>query len=217
MPRSRFAGFRHPDPLVGPGPPVALSPGVRSLLLAVGLVAASVWAVVQHLPEGEAQAEPQGIRPQQVQSVSLDGGPRLPDAALRAVLETRAGDQLDAAKLGHDRTAMQDTLAARGYLAAKVGAAQVSFDESGAAYVTFAVDPGRQFHVRSVTVTGATAKDAGVVTIAAGEVVSTSRITQARDALADRLAARGKRGTVTVNMSTDEAAAAVDVVLAASR
>ena len=188
---------------------------MRSLLLAAGLAAAAVWGVVHHLPEGEAEAEPQAVRARQVQSVSLDGGPRLPMAALREVLATHAGDSLDEAKLDHDRTAMQQALAARGFLAANVGAAQVSFDEAGAAYVTFAVETGPEFHVRSVAVTGATAKDAGVVTLATGEVASAARIAEARDALADRLAARGKRGSVTVQTTTDAAAAAVDVVLSA--
>lgn len=191
--------------------------GMRSLLVAAGLAAAAMWGVVHQLPEGEAEAEPQAVRPREVQSVSLDGGPRLPEAALRAVLETHAGEQLEQAKLDHDRAAMQDALAARGFLAASVGPAQVTFDEAGAAFVTFSVETGREFHVRSVAVTGATAKDAGVVTIAAGEVASATRIAEARDTLADRLAARGKRGDVTVQMTTDTAAAAVDVVLSAQR
>ena len=190
---------------------------MRSLLLAAGLAVASVWGVVRQLPEGEAQAEPQPVRPQQVQSVSLDGGPRLPVAALREVLSTRPGDLIDQARLERDRAAMQQALEARGFLAAKVSPAQVTFDEVGAAYVTFAVDPGPVFHVRSVAVTGASVKDAGIVTIAAGEIVSPARIAEARDALADRLTARGKRGTVTVQMTTDAAAAAVDVVLSAQR
>jgi outer membrane protein assembly factor BamA len=190
---------------------------MRRLLLAVGLVAASAWGVVHELPEGEAQAETQPVRPRQVQSVSLDGGFRLPDAALRDVLTTRAGDQLDEAKLAHDRVAMQDVLAARGYLAASVGAAQVTFDEAGAAFVTFPVAIGPVFHVRSVQVMGAAPKDAGVVTLSAGEVVSPARIAEARDALADRLTARGKHGSVTVQTTTDAAAAAVDVVLTAQR
>jgi outer membrane protein assembly factor BamA len=190
---------------------------MRSLLVAAGLVAASAWAVVHELPEGEARAETQAVRPRQVQSVSLDGGPRLPLSALRSVLETRAGDQLDQAKLDHDRLAMQDALAGRGYLAAKVGAGQVTFDDAGAAYVTFSVETGPEFHLRSVQVTGAAPKDAGVVTLSAGEVASPARIAEARDALADRLTARGKPASVTVQTTTDASAAAVDVVLSAQR
>ena len=190
---------------------------MRSLLVAAGLAAAAVWGVVHQLPEGEAQAEPQAMRAREVASVSLDGGPRLPLAALRAVLETRAGDELDQAKLDQDRTAMEQALEARGFLAPAVGPAQVTFDNAGAAFVTFAVETGPEFHVRSVSVTGATAKDAGVVTLTTGDVVSPARIAEARDALADRLTARGKRGNVTVQMTTDAAAAAVDVVLSAQR
>jgi outer membrane protein assembly factor BamA len=190
---------------------------MRSLLLAAGLAAAAAWGIVRHLPEGEAQAEPRAVRAQQIQSVAIDGARDLPVTSLREVLASHAGDQLDTAKLEHDRAALQDALAQRGNLAAKVGAAQVTFDEQGAAYVMFAIDPGPEFHVRKVEVVGATAKDAGVVTLTAGEVASPARFAQAREALSERLAARGKKATVTVQVTTDEAAAAVDVVLSASR
>jgi outer membrane protein assembly factor BamA len=189
---------------------------MRSLLLAAGLAAAAAWGLVRHLPEGEARAEPQIVRSQELESVALDAHD-LPVTSLREVLASRAGDPLDRAKLEHDRAALQNALAARGYFAAKVGAADVSFDEHGGAYVTFAIDQGPEFHVRTVEVTGATAKDAGVVTLTAGEVASPARFAQAREALAERLAARGKPATVTVEVTTDEAAAAVDVVLSATR
>jgi outer membrane protein assembly factor BamA len=190
---------------------------MRSFLIAAGLLAVAGWGVVEQLPEREAQAEPHSVNAPRIQSVSLDGGPRLPMAALREVLETHAGDALEAATLEHDRAAMQDALAARGYLAAKVGAAEVTYDHAGGAFVTFAVESGPEFHVRTVNVVGASAKDAGVVTLSTGDVVSPLRISEARDALADRLAARGKKAAVTVDMTTDQAAAAVDVVLSAQR
>jgi outer membrane protein assembly factor BamA len=189
---------------------------MRSLLLAAGLAAAAAWGLVRHLPEGEARAEPQIVRSQEIESVAIDARD-LPVTSLREVLASHAGDQLDTAKLEHDRAALQDALAARGYFAAKVGAADVSFDEHGGAYVTFAIEQGPEFRVRTVEVTGASAKDAGVVTLTAGEVASPARFAQAREALAERLAARGKPATVSVQVTTDEAAAAVDVVLSATR
>jgi len=188
---------------------------MRSLLLAAGLAAAAAWGTVRHLPEAEAQAEPTAVHPQQIASIALDARD-LPVTSLREVLASHAGDMLDGATLDHDRAALEDALAQRGYLTAKVGAAQISFDERGSAYVTFAIDAGPEFHVRKVEVTGATAKDAGVVTLSTGEVASPTRFAQAREALSERLAARGKKASVTVQVTTDEAAAAVDVVLSAA-
>lgn len=188
--------------------------GVRSYLLAAALVAASVWGVVRELPEGSAHAGPRVSRPREVESVALDGR-GLPAAALRDVLTTHTGDQLDPAKLAHDRAAMQDALVARGYLAAQVGEPQVSFDDDGGAFVTFAVAQGSQFHVRAVGVEGAAVKDAGVVTLAAGEVVSAARVEQERQALVARLTARGKASSVVVQMASD--GDAVDVTFVAQR
>lgn len=192
--------------------------GMRSLLLAAGLVAASAWGIVRALPEREAQAHPHAVvRPQQIASIALDGGRDLPVTSLREVLASHAGDLLDRATLEHDRAALQDALARRGYLAAKVGPAEVRFDERGSAYVIFTIDAGPELRVRRVTVTGVAAKDAGVVTLAPGEVASPERFEEAREALADRLDARGKPAQVAVEVTTDEAAGAVDVVLSATR
>jgi outer membrane protein assembly factor BamA len=187
---------------------------VRSVLIATALVAASAWALVRQLPEGEAQASPHASRPQEIESVSFDGD-RLPVAALRDALATRAGDLLDASALAHDRAALQATLAGRGYLRAKVSPAQVNFDDDGGAFVTFAIAQGTEFHVRSVNIAGVPAKEAGVVTIAEGEVASPAHIEEARQALAAWLAARGAPATVTVQIATDAAAGVVDVTLLA--
>ena len=210
----RFAIFRRLDQVLAPGPAVANYGGVRPFLVATALVAASAWGLLRQLPEGEAQASPHASRPREIESVSFDGD-RLPVAALRDVLATHAGDLVDAAKLEHDRSALEAALAGRGYLRAKVSPAQVTFDEDGGAFVTFAIDQGNEFHVRSVNVAGAPAKDAGVVTITAGEVASPRHIEEERQALATRLAARGKQATVTVQIATDDAASAVDVTLVA--
>jgi outer membrane protein assembly factor BamA len=188
---------------------------VRSYLLAAVLAAASVWGVVRELPEGEAHAGPRVSRPREVESVAFDGPRDLPAAALRDVLTTRSGDVLDAGKLAHDREALQNALVARGFLAAQVGEPQVSFDDDGGAFVTFAIAQGTQFHVRAVGVEGATAKDAGVVTLATGEVASSARLEQERQALATRLASRGKASNVAVQLASD--GDAVDVTFVAQR
>jgi len=175
---------------------------------------ATAAGVVKTLPEREAEADVRPGRPQEVQSVAIDGR-GLPVAALRAVLSTHAGDMLDSGKLDADRAALEAALVARGYLTAKVTAAQVLFDSYGAAYVTFAATQGPLFHVRSVKVTGASERDAGVATIAAGQPVDAARIERARSALSDRLAARGKRVAVEAKLETDDATRAVDVEFAA--
>lgn len=148
----------------------------------------------------------------EVRSVSLDGR-RLPSARLRAMLETHAGAQLDTVALAHDREALAAELASMGYLAARVAPAVVTFDTAGAAYVTFDIDPGKLFHLRSVTVTGP-GKDLMVITLGPGDDAVKTRIDSARQALADALARRGKPATVELSVHTDLAAAAVDVVLA---
>jgi outer membrane protein assembly factor BamA len=189
---------------------------VRSLVLLTVFVVGSAVGLVHYLmPEAEAEATERAVRPQEVQSVAIDGPRNLPLAAMRAELATHAGDLLDATKLDHDRSALERSLVARGYLDAKAQPAQVSFDSGGGAYVTFSIAHGPLFHVRAITVTGATPRDAGVVTLAVGETVVGDRIERAREALADRLAARGKPGTVAVALHVDEAAAAVDVELSA--
>ena len=208
----RFATFRRPDRIVTAGPGVAHRRGMRSLLVAGALVAASVWGVLRELPEGEAHAGPRVSRPREVESVSLDGRD-LPAAALRDVLATHAGEQLDGVKLAQDRVALQNALVARGYLAAQVGEPQVSFDDDGGAFVTFAIDQGVQVHVRNVAIAGAAAKDVGVVTLATGDVVSGTRLEEARQALETRLASRGKPSHVVVQMSTDVGAADITFVV----
>lgn len=188
---------------------------MRSFVLLTGLVIAAGWLGIRHLP---TRAEADVVRPapsHEVQSIAFDGR-SLPTATLREALSTKPGDILDEEKLARDREALVDALAARGYLAAQVGAPRVVQTDAGA-FVTFAVEPGAEFRVRSVSVVGATALEAGVVTVSAGEIVDGHRIDRAREALADRLAARGKRRDVMVHLSTDVARALVDIELVASR
>ncbi len=189
---------------------------MRSLLVLTVLAGAAVYGVVRSLPEGEAAADVGHVtRPQEVESVALEGR-GLPMPALREVLATKTGDIVDRSKLDHDRDALQALLVARGYLDAKVEPAHVDLDANGGVLVTFAIAQGPVFHVRSVALTGAGERDAGIVTIAEGEVASPAHIAEARDALAERLAARGKRRPVTAQVTTDRASATVDVQLVVS-
>ena len=189
---------------------------VRSIVVLCLCAATAAGVLLHELPEGEAEAEGHASRPQEVESVALEGRD-LPVAELRSVLTTRTGDQLSDEKLVADRAALETALVARGYLDAKVDAAQVMFDASGGAFVTFAAAPGPVFHVRDVRVIGAAERDTGIVTIARGDVVRTDRLEQARDALATRLFSRGaKTARVAVRLEHDALTSEVDVVLDAN-
>lgn len=188
---------------------------MRAITILTALAIVAAWAVIRH-PHPAANAEAAVNRPvarqQEVRSVALDGH-KLALSRLREVLQTRPGEQLDAGRLARDRQAMERVLADLGYLAARVEPATVTFDAAGAAYVTFEVDQGRLFHLRSVEVTGP-GKGAAVITLAAGDAAIRDRIEHARQALADALARRRKPASVELSVHTNLAAAAVDVVLA---
>lgn len=186
---------------------------MRALVLLTVLVAAGAVVGIRQLPE-EAQADTlPAVDRWLVQGVAIDGGRKLPRAALRAVISTNAGDQLDERRLERDRAAIEAELEARGHLSAKVAPASVTHGPRGGAYVVFDVDPGPMYHLRSVTVTGPGQRDADVVRLAAGDEASHDRIARARQALADTLARRGGK-QVELVVTTDEAAAALDVELA---
>jgi len=190
---------------------------VRSVLLLLALAVAGTWAVVTHLPESEAQAEAITVaRPQEIQSVSLDGR-NLPLAALRDVLLTKPGALINLDTLSRDRSVLEETLVARGYLAAHVADARVTFGTGGATYVTFPIEAGPMFHIRSVSITGASELDAGVVTLGAGETADASRLTLARQALQARLEVRSKHSLVVTKLAPDLAAGVVDVELSVAR
>jgi outer membrane protein assembly factor BamA len=193
---------------------------VKSLLVLPVLVAAAAagaWATVRH-QASSADALPKAAAAEaqrEIQSVALDGGRGLPLATLRDCLSTLPGEQLDAGKLVQDRAELERELEAKGYLAARVEPAIVTFSPSGGAYITFPISAGPVFKLRSVTVKGASLKDQSVVTLAAGDDAVASRIERARATLADALGRRGKPATVTVSMTTDAASGAVDLELLA--
>jgi outer membrane protein assembly factor BamA len=161
----------------------------------------------------ESQAESvRAPRPPGIASIALLGHD-LPMPALREVMQSQPGDALDSTRLEQDRGALEGALVARGHLAAKVQAAQVSFDDNGSAFVTYSIAPGALYRVRSVAVTGATPRESGVVTLSAGDPALGERLTAAVSTLRERLAARGKPRDVRVQLAMDERAAAVDVDL----
>ena len=182
---------------------------MRKLLILALFAAAAGAVVVVELPERQAEAEGHASKPQEIESIAFDGKD-LPVAQLRSVLHSHTGDQVSAPALTADRSSLEATLVALGYLDAKVAAAQVTYDAAGGAFVTFAVHRGPLFHVREVHVTGA---EASIVTLTRGEPVQADRIERARDALATRQLARGGRSNVVVTLQRD--ATDVDVTLAA--
>ncbi len=161
----------------------------------------------------ESQAESvRATRSPGIASIALLGHD-LPMPALREVIQAQPGDPIDGVRLEQDRAALEAALVARGYLAAKVQPAQVSFGGDGSAFVTYSIAQGVLYRVRTVAVTGATPRDSGVVTLAAGDPALGERLTAAESALRERLAAHGKHRDVRVQLAMDERAAAVDVDL----
>ena len=180
---------------------------MRSILLVSVLAVASTGMAVHELmPEREADAKSASDHVQEIASISFDGS-RIPVQQLRQQLETRVGDKLDSARLERDRGAVEASLVSQGYLAAQVLAPTVAYGAGGAAFVTFPVTTGLAFHIHAVTVTGATEREAGVLTIGRGDQALADRIERARVGLAERL---GKRG-VTVRQQIDLADGAVDL------
>jgi outer membrane protein assembly factor BamA len=195
---------------------------VRSLMFLAAIVVAGTWLAARHLPQGEAHAESveKQVRTQEVQSISIDTPKsprderRLPISELRMLLTTRPGDLLDQQKLERDRKAIEATLVARGFLAARVAPASVTFTNNGGAYVVFDVERGPMYRLRSVTVTGPGEADLDVVTLSAGDDAIHSRIERARQTLADAIAHRSTKSRVEVRLHEDPATASLDVELA---
>jgi hypothetical protein len=193
---------------------------MRAVAILAILVGAAAYALIQYAPHGEAEAKTVAVPAQQIQSIAIDpttalDSRGLPTIALHAVLESKAGDMLDDAKLARDRDALETELAARGFLSAKVSPAAVTFAPDGGASIVFDVDRGPMYHLRSVTISGPGQRDASVVTIAAGDEAVRERLERARQILADSLARRNRKAApnVVLALRNDAAAAAVDVEL----
>lgn len=185
------------------------------------VVVAGTWVAAHELPRGEAHAGAvvaPAVRTQEVQSISIDtprsprDERRLPIQELRTLLSTKPHELLDDQKLARDRRVLEDALVARGYLAATVEPASVTFTKNGGAYVVFDVERGPLFRLGEVKVSGPAAGDADVVTIATGDEAVRSRIERARQTLADAVAHRGI--TVELALREDRATAtlAVDLI-----
>ena len=188
---------------------------MRAVLILTAIGLGLGYVGVRHLAE-DAQAEPVqlDVRPQQILSVALDGR-GLPTAALREVLETRAGGLIDLATVERDRVALTQTLVARGYLTAKVAEPRVMFGAGGAVYVTFPIQQGTLFRIRAVTVEGASAAEAGIVTFDGGDIADADRIARARKAVEERVRVRGTQHAVTAELVLDGANALADLRLTA--
>ena len=187
------------------------------------VVVAGTWMAARHLPQGEAHAGAvaiEAVRTQEVQSISIDTPKsprderRLPIAELRSLISTKTGDLLDETKLEVDRKALQAALVARGFFAAQIARASVTFGKNGGAYIVFDVERGPMFRLRSVTVTGPGEVDAEVVTLSVGDDAIGARIERARQTLAEAHAHRAPKSTVEVRVHEDPATASVDVELA---
>lgn len=185
---------------------------MRSLALVTVVAVTCLAAVIHHVTD-EASAAATVVPVQQVQSVALDGERGLPLAELRAALETRVGDQLDVARLARDRAALERLLVARGYLAAKVSPAALTFDPRAGASVVFDLARGPMFHVAAVEVTGPRRHLAGFVVLAPGDEAVHARFIRARDALAETLARRDPKATVALTLVPHPDTATVDVLL----
>jgi outer membrane protein assembly factor BamA len=190
---------------------------VRSLLVITMWVLAVGWGVASLRGDEADAAEATSLaQPGEIASIAIDGR-GVPVNELRERLASKPGAAVNDATLARDREAMRTLLVTRGYLSAQVAAPQISRDARGAAFVTFAVTMGPLYHVRSVELAGMSPRDTGVITIGKGDPAETDRIARACQAIADRLKARGKPASVTVQLHSDAAAAVVDVVLAATR
>lgn len=190
---------------------------VRVVLALLAVIALGGWVGIRQLPDGESAA-PASVRRQEVASVSLDGT-RLPLAALREILTTRAGDLIDLDAIARDRLALTQALVARGYLRARVGEPRVTFDAAGAAYITFAIEQGALFRIGRVDVTGAEPGAAGVVTIGEGDLADSHHIALAQRALEERLRVRSRAVAkrVRTELAIDDARGVADLRLVADR
>ncbi|HEU0035431.1 MAG TPA: POTRA domain-containing protein [Kofleriaceae bacterium] len=176
-------------------------------------LAVCAWGVVHSLPHGDAVAAPVVARTEIVESISIDGGRGLPIAQLRSTLQTKLGDRVDPMKLEQDRAALQHHLAARGYLAARVGAPVVTFGKTGGTYVVFDVVAGPLYHIGAIELRGPSWSHAGVVTLASGDEAVSDRFERSRQAAEDTLARHGKPSRVQLVLHPDPATALVDVQL----
>jgi Surface antigen variable number repeat len=186
---------------------------MRALAILLALTFGGSWAFVQGLPEGRVHAETRVIRTQEIHSISIDGGRGLPVAQLRDVMATKLGENVDTAKLGQDRVAIQTELASRGYLAAKVSDPVVTYGPSGGVYIVFDVERGPLFHIRTITLVGPNWKDVGVVTLAPGDEAVDTRLQRVRQTAQDTISRLHNNARVDLLVIPDVIEHVIDVRL----
>jgi len=147
-----------------------------------------------------------------VESIAIDGR-GLPLARMRAALSTTIGSDVDTGSLARDRAALEDVLAARGYLSARVASPIVTYGPSGGVYVMFDVDRGPLYHVRSITLAGPGWDSAGVVTLVPGDEALPERLDYVRRTAEHTLANHGTPARIELSMTRDAFAHLVDVTL----
>lgn len=187
---------------------------MKSIAVLTGVATIVAWFAIHALPPGEAHAATARAVNYQVESISFDGK-GLPLAQLRDAITTRIGSTVDPEQLASDRAALQAWLENRGYLAATVESAVVTFGATGGAYVVFDIHAGPLFHIRSVVLEGDAWSDAGIVTIRPGDEASGERIARARQTAEDTLARHGSTLDVDLVVRTFPDEAELDVTLVA--
>jgi hypothetical protein len=186
---------------------------MRAIAILLALTLSGAVAFVHGLPDGQVHAAPTLAHTQEIHSISIDGGRGLPHAQLRAAMATKLGDVVDTAKLAHDRITLQNELAARGYLTAKVGDPIVTYGPSGGVYIVFDVERGPLFHIRTITLVGPNWKDIGVVTLAPGDEAVDARLQRVRQTAQDTLQRLHKNAKVDLVVIPDASEHVVDVRL----
>ncbi|MCC7171524.1 MAG: BamA/TamA family outer membrane protein [Planctomycetes bacterium] len=126
-----------------------------------------------------------------VSSVVVQGDGSVPQEALDALIETKAGDPLRAAVLERDRDALKNAMQERGFIRAEVETSLEYAETTNEARVVHRVSPGTMKRVRDVVVRGNTQTPDGIVrrevTLRPGDLADGRELKKT----ADRLRATG--------------------------
>jgi hypothetical protein len=141
-------------------------------------------------------------------------GEGLPHAVLEGGLLTQVGAALREGDVTRDRRVIEERLAKRGFLSARVRGVHVEWRSTGA-HVTFVVDTGGLYRVGRVVVAGRLLRRfpqlVEVPTILAGQAWDPDRVAANLAMLHDWLARRGAHADVAMTTTIDRARLAVDV------
>lgn len=132
----------------------------------------------------------EGVR-SSVLGVVVEGDGSVPQEALDALIETKAGDPLRAATLERDRAALKNAMQERGFIRAQVETTLDDSDAANGTRVVHRVSAGSQKRVRDVVVRGNTQTPDGIVrrevTLRPGDLADARELKRT----ADRLRATG--------------------------